>query len=234
MTELTRYRVFRSPRAKRRFVLHVLIVVVATALVFIYLRQQFPILFDRHEARDFVGGFGPLAPVVLVVLQALQVVLAPVPGQLLAVVAGYLFGPWWGTLYNVVGITLGSAIAFVLARRFGRAYVERIAHPDAIHWFDGIDDRHKLATLFLLFLLPGLPDDGLCFVGGLTRIPIWKLIAVAAVGRAPAFFLVNVFGDLLGTGDHSTAVAVGVVFLGLSLVGYVFRDGIVTWLSGSE
>lgn len=226
MTGLARPRLFESPQARRQFVVHVLLLVTVLALLLIALRRQVPVLFDPREARAFVAGFGLLAPAVLIVLQAIQVVLAPVPGHVLAAAAGYLFGPWWGTLYNVIGIILGSTVAFALARRFGRSYVERIAHSEAIEWFDGIDDRHKLATLFLFFLFPGLPDDALCFLGGLTQIPLWKLVAVAAVGRAPAFFLVNVFGGYVGTGDAPAAIVVALVFIGLSLVGFLLRDRI--------
>lgn len=234
MTVPSHPRVFESPRARRRFILHVLVLSIAFAILLVLLRRHFPVLFERNEARAFVSDFGMLSPVVLILLQALQVVIAPVPGQVLAVVAGYLFGPWWGTFYNVVGITLGSAAAFSLARMFGRSYVERVAHPEAIRWFDGIDDRHKLATLFLLFLLPGLPDDVLCFVGGLTRIPLWKLVVAAAVGRAPAFFVVNVFGDFLGAGNLPGAGVIAIVFLGLSTIGYVLRDRIIDGLAGGD
>lgn len=224
MTATPGVRVFESARARRRFVVHVLTAGVALGLLLVVFRRQLAFLFDVRQARAFVDGFGVWAPVVLIGLQAFQVVFAPIPGQVLGAVAGYLFGPWWGTLYNMLGITIGSTAAFWLGRRFGRAYVERIVHPDALARFDAVDDRHALATLFVLFLVPGLPDDALCFAGGLTTIPLWKLVAIAVVGRAPAFFLVNVFGDLLGTGEFRTAAVLLVVIVALSGLGYLFRD----------
>jgi uncharacterized membrane protein YdjX (TVP38/TMEM64 family) len=225
-------RLFASPRARRRVLLHLLLVILLFVGATVLLRRQVAFLADAEAARAYVRSFGVWAPLVLIVLQALQVVLAPVPGQVLAAVAGYLFGPWWGTLYNVVGIGIGSTAAFWLSRRFGRAYVERMVAEDALTTFDGFVERRGLLSLFVLFLIPGLPDDAICFVGGLTPIPLRRLVVVAVVGRAPAFFLANVFGDLLATGETEVAVGLLVLIAGLSALGYANRDRITRRLDG--
>ena len=225
-----RQRIFASPRARKRFIVHLLFGSVLLIGGIVLLRQQLAFLFDAPAVRTFVRGFGVWAPVVLIVLQALQVVVAPVPGQVLAVVAGYLFGPWWGTLYNMIGITIGSTVAFWLSRRFGRAYVERMIDDKALETFDAFVDRHGLLSLFILFLMPGLPDDALCFVGGLTPIPLWKLVLIAIIGRAPAFFLVNVFGHLVANGDVYEAMVLLVLIVGLSIIGYLNREQITRFL----
>jgi uncharacterized membrane protein YdjX (TVP38/TMEM64 family) len=101
---------------------------------------------------------------------------------------------------------------------------------DALATFDGVAERRGLLSLFLLFLIPGLPDDAICFVGGLTSIPLRRFVVVAVVGRAPAFFLANVFGDLLATGDTEVAVGLLVLIAGLSVLGYANRDRITSRL----
>ena len=223
-------RLFASPRARRRVLVHVLVVAVLFAATTILFRRQVAFLTDAEAARAYVRSFGVWAPLALIVLQALQIVLAPVPGQVLAAVAGYLFGPWWGTLCNMIGITIGSTAAFWLSRRFGRTYVERMIDDDALATFDTFVERRGLLTLFVLFLLPGLPDDALCFVGGLTPIPLRKLVLIAIVGRTPAFFLANVLGGLLATGDIELAIGLFVLITALSVLGYLNRDRIVEFL----
>lgn len=222
--------VFRSPGARRRFAVHVAVAVLALLVVVVLLRPHWSLLADAETLRQYVAGFGAWAPLVFVVLQAVQVLVAPIPGQVLAVVAGYLFGPWWGTLYNMLGITLGSTLAFWLSRRYGRSYAERMFDDAALETFDAVADSHGLLVLFVLFLIPGLPDDVICFAGGLTSIPLRRLVLVAVVGRAPAFFLVNVFGDLLATGDVYVATLLLVLLVGLSLFGLIYRDRIVALL----
>ena len=220
--------VFKSRRARRRFVVHVLIGAILVIAGVTLLHQEFPFLFQREAVTSFVTDFGPLAPITLIVLQVIQVVLAPIPGQVLAAVAGYLFGPWWGTLYNMIGIAIGSTLAFWLSRRYGRTYVERMIDDGALGAFDGFVERHGLLSLFVLFLVPGLPDDALCFLGGLTPIPLWKLVVVAVLGRAPAFFLVNLAGHLVAVDAGVLAVGLLLVLGGLSLVGYLKREWIAS------
>ena len=219
--------VFASKRARNRFIVHAIIVTLVLVGGLILLRREAAFLTDAAAVRAYVRGFGRWAPLALIALQALQVVVAPVPGQVLAVVAGYLFGPWWGTLYNMIGITIGSTIAFWLSRRFGRLYVERMIDDDALATFDAFVERHGLLSLFVFFLIPGLPDDALCFIGGLTPIPLWKLVVIAIIGRAPAFFLVNVFGDLVATGNRSGALLLLALIVGLSVIGFMNRDRVL-------
>jgi uncharacterized membrane protein YdjX (TVP38/TMEM64 family) len=227
-------RVFRSATARRRFLVHAAVGTIAFLLATVVFLDRFEFLLDPIEARAFVSDFGFFAPAALVLLQALQVLLAPIPGQVLAVVAGYLFGPWWGTFYNMIGITIGSTAAFWLSRRFGRSYVESIVHDELLETFDGIADDHALAALFVLFLVPGMPDDVLCFVGGVTNVRLWKLVAVAIVGRTPAFFLVNVFGARLGAGDLNGAALLAILLLVLTGLGYLYRDRLLSSLERGE
>lgn len=234
MNDGTDRTLFRSTTARRRFLVHVATAAVVISVAVFLLRREIAFLFDPVEARSFVADFGIFAPIVLIGLQAAQVVVAPIPGHVLAAVAGYLFGPWWGTLYNMIGIVIGSTVAFWIGRRYGRSYVERIVHPEALGRFDGIEDHRALTTLFVFFLIPGLPDDVLCFAGGLTRIPLWKLVFVAVVGRTPAFFLVNVFGGFLGSSDGRSASLVLALFLGVSAIGYLYRHRLVETLTGED
>jgi uncharacterized membrane protein YdjX (TVP38/TMEM64 family) len=222
-------RLFRSPRARRRFLVHAAIALAVLAVTVLIVRRYVPILTDASALRTVIRGYGALGPVVLVLLQAVQVVVAPVPGQVLALVAGFLYGAWWGTLYNLVGITLGSTVAFWFSRRYGRPYVERIVHPDTLAKFDAIDDDRTRAALFVFFLLPGLPDDALCFVGGLTRLPLWQLVVIAAVGRAPAFFLVNVVGEFLGAGRLVAGIAVAALVVSVSVIAYRYHRDILAY-----
>ncbi|MDS0223367.1 TVP38/TMEM64 family protein [Haloarcula sp. S1AR25-5A] len=179
---------------------------------------------NPQELRLLIREFGILGPFALVALQALQVVVAPVPGQVLAVVAGYLYGAWWGTFYNMLGITLGSTAAFWLSRRYGRPYVEQISHAETLMKFDDIDDNHQRLALFVMFLVPGLPDDAICFVGGLTRLPLWQLVVLAVVGRAPGFFLVNVIGEYVEAGRFDAAILLAVGLAVVTAIGYRYRE----------
>ena len=220
--------VFASARHRRTFVLVAGVALLGVAGLSLLVGQYLPFLTNGAELRAFVDGYGAFAPLVFVGLQAGQVLLAPIPGQLTGFVSGYLFGGFLGTVYSLVGVTIGSTIAFWLSRRYGRPFVERVLRAEVMDRFDAFVDQAGLLSLFVMFLLPGLPDDALCFVGGLTEIDLWKLVAIMMVGRLPGYVLVNVSGASLATGDLRLAVALVLVVVGFTVWGVVRREQIIT------
>ncbi len=179
----------------------------ALAAATVAVQRAVPGLTDPVWLRARVRGFGVFGPLAFVGLQATQVVVAPVPGQVLAFAGGYLFGTVHGAAYSLLGAALGSTVAFLLARRFGRPYVERVVTAETLDAFDDVVDRDGAFALFLVFLVPGLPDDVVCFVAGVTRIPVWKLVAVSVVGRVPGFLLVSHAGAELAAANYALVTA---------------------------
>lgn len=214
---------FASPAARRRAVRRVgtaaavLVALAATVWRFA------PFLADPTWLRETLAAFGPFAPVAFVCLQAIQVVVAPIPGQVLGGIAGYLFGTWPGFLYSMIGVTVGSVVAFLLARRYGRPFVERTFDADTVCRFDAVTDDAAPLALFALFLLPTFPDDLLCALAGVSPMRLRTLLALVIVGRAPSFALVAFAGDSAATSRPLAALtALGGVALVTALV-YGYR-----------
>lgn len=226
--------VFASREDLRRGVLGVALLVLVLAAAYVGARQYAPFVFDTGELRRWIGQFGVFAPLVFVALQATQVVVAPVPGQVVALVAGYLFGPVAGTVYSITGVLIGSAVAFSLAKRFGRPMVERLLEEDVVTRFDGFVDRVGLPGLFVFVVIPGLPDDAICFLSGLTKWRLRTFLAVITVGRLPAYVVTVYAGGRLASGDVVTALALIAAIVVLSVVGYYKQDAIRERLQGTE
>ncbi|RAW46326.1 TVP38/TMEM64 family protein [Halorubrum sp. 48-1-W] len=222
--------IFRSEADRRRSIVAVVGLVVVFGGAYVLVREYFPFLTSAPELRAFVAGYGVLAPVVFVGIQAAQVILAPIPGQVIAFAGGYLFGAFLGGVYSLIGVVIGSSIAFWASRRYGRPFVERVVHPDVLDRFDAFIAEAGLPGMFLVFLIPGLPDDVLCLVGGLTDVRLRTLVAVMIVGRTPAYVVVAVSGSSLADGDLALSVGLLVILLGFSVVGYLRRDRILTAL----
>lgn len=126
--------------------------------------------FQSMEAmRTYIGRFGLFAPVILIVIQALQVILPVLPGFLGCIVGAGMFGAMGGFLCNYIGISAGSVIAFLLAKRFGSGLVQQMISMEKYHSFVAWIERKKCYTiiLFLSILLPLAPDDFLCYFSGL-------------------------------------------------------------------
>lgn len=191
---------FASSAARRSVAVRVGALVCALAVVTIALSVASPSLADPTRLRTRVAALGPYAPLAFVALQTAQVVLAPVPGQVLAGVGGYLFGELAGFVYSMTGVVLGSAVAFVASRRFGRPYVERVVPPAKLVRWDAFFGRAGVAGLFGLFLLPTFPDDLLCFVAGLSEVRLRTFLGLVVAGRAPSFLFVAYAGTWVAGG----------------------------------
>lgn len=165
--------------------------------------------FDAGEARRLVEDAGAWGPLVLIGMQVIQIVIAPIPGQITGLVGGYLFGPVLGVVYTTIGATIGFTLVFVLARKLGRPFVEKFVSPAHLQRFDHLAGRRGTLALFLIFLLPAFPDDVISFIAGLTPIPIRTLVLISLAGRLPGYVLLSVGGNGLAYDNLNPIVVIG-------------------------
>lgn len=224
--------IFSSRAALWRAVALAVVVLAALVVASLVVRQYATFIFDAEQLRAWLDGFGVFAPLVLVLVQALQVVFAPIPGQVIALVSGYAFGPVAGTVYSLVGVLLGSAIAFSIAKRFGRPVVEELIHEELITRFDGFVEQVGIPGLLAFVIVPGLPDDAICFLSGLTTWRLRTFLTVIVVGRLPAYVLTVYAGGELAAGQVRSALALLGVVVGLSVLGYSQRERVRAFIDG--
>ena len=218
--------IFASKRDRWRGLLFVVMALAGLVGIYLLLRRYAPFVFRADELRIWIAQFGVFAPLVFILIQTLQVIVAPIPGQIVALVAGYLFGSVAGTVYSLTGVLLGSAIAFSLAKRYGRSLVEDVLHEDVLNRFDGFVERVGAPGLFVLVIVPGLPDDAICFLSGLTPWRLRTFMLVIAVGRLPAYVLTVYAGGELASGRFAQGIALIGVVIGLSAIGYYKQEAI--------
>lgn len=155
------------------------------------------VFFSKDDARAFLESLGPLKFIGFILLQAAQVVLAPIPGEVTGIIGGYFFGLVWGVILSTVGLTLGSFIAFILSRIFGRPLVEKFVDPAVLGRFDYLLERKGIFLVFVLFLLPGVPKDYLCFILGLGQLTAIEFLAVSTLGRLFGTVLLTLSGGFI-------------------------------------
>lgn len=187
------------------------------------------LLTNRDQLVTAVNSWGPFAPLLYILLQVLQTVAAPIPGQIVGSIGGFLFGPW-GILWTSIGTLIGCWIVFKIARRFGRPLLEKLFKKSAIDKFDFIiNAKSSSLILFMIFLLPGFPDDIICYIAGLTKLSIKRLMTIVILGRFPVIVLTNYIGAEVGTNFVMVAIValLAVIILGL---GVWQRERIMTFL----
>ena len=160
--------------------------------------------------------------IIFSVVCAVQVVFAFIPGEVVEVAAGVLFGPWWGTLFCLIAETAGSVVVILLVRKFGRKFVESLYPREKIDSLPILNDRKKRnAFIFLLFAIPGTPKDFLTYIVGLTQISIPAYILLTFFARIPSVITSTFAGSSIGDGKLVQAVVIFAVTAVLSGIGYL-------------
>jgi len=168
---------------KSVWLLVLLVAVLAVLGYVLYRTGLVQLLTDRDELLAFIKQYETYAVAIAIAFQAIQVVAAPIPGEVTGFVIGVLFGPYFGILYATIGLTIGSYIAFMLARLLGRPMVELIVARETIRRFDYVMKHRGLFLAFVLFLIPGFPKDFLCYILGLGHMSQRDFLIVSTTGR---------------------------------------------------
>lgn len=166
---------------KIRLIWYFLTIIPIALLILGYI---FPIEFfsSQDSIRNFIGGFGVFAPFVFILVQILQVVITPINHYAISIAGGFIFGVWWGFLYNFIGRIIGTAIAFYLGRVFGRNIIKKIVKQETIDKYDHLFEKGKL-LIFLAYFLPLFPDDEISYLAGLSSVSAKVFLVLMVIGH---------------------------------------------------
>ncbi len=187
-------------------------------------------LASKERVRAWLLSFGKAAPLVFVAIQSLQVIVAPIPGEATGFLGGYLFGITNGFLLSTMGLTIGSTMAFLLGRWLEIHFVEKIVAKETLDKFDFIVERQGTLIAFLLFLIPGFPKDYLCFILGLSKMPLRIFLLIVTIGRMPGTFLLTLQGANVYKGNYITFFILLAVFLLAGLLLFLYKETVYRWL----
>lgn len=135
--------------------------------------------------RDYIDEFGPMAPIIFTTFQVLQVVFPILPGFIGCAAGAVMFGALGSFIYNYLGISVGSIIAFFLARRYGTILVKTLFPGEKYRRWSELLGKSKYYTLLLFtsILLPLAPDDFLCYFSGLTTMDARKFVWIIILAK---------------------------------------------------
>ena len=231
----------RSQRQNWKLILAYALLLLGFCILLYYYREvslgvREALRFFRSRARvgAYVASFGPSAPFVFIGLQILQVVVSPIPGELTGFIGGYLFGIGEGFIYSTVGLTIGSWLAFLMARRFGMPFVRRFVGKEIMDKFDYLMEHQGAFFSFIFFLIPGLPKDFFCYILGLSPMHVVTFLVISTVGRIPGTLLLTMQGQAVRSEDYRVFfVALGAVLI-MIVLGVIYRAQIDRWLRGKR
>jgi uncharacterized membrane protein YdjX (TVP38/TMEM64 family) len=179
---------------------------------------------DQHRLIAWIHSLGAWGFAGFILLQVVQVVAAPIPGEATGVLGGYLYGPAVGVVLSTIGLTLGSYVAFTLSRYFGRPLTDKFVDAKTMERFDYLLLHKGLFLIFLLFLIPGVPKDYLCYILGLGHLTTLEFLAIATTGRFLGTMLLTLGGTFLRNHQYYRFFLLSGAAVVIVILTIVYRD----------
>jgi uncharacterized membrane protein YdjX (TVP38/TMEM64 family)/rhodanese-related sulfurtransferase len=208
----------------------VVFLALATAILLAYLYRD---LLNVAALESWIKAAGALGPVLYMTVYAVATVLF-LPGSVLTLAGGALFGPVWGTLYSLTGATLGATVAFLAARYLASGWVSRKASGWTKQLIEGVEKEGWRFVAFVR-LVPLFPFNLLNYALGLTRIGLVAYIVASYVFMFPGALAYTYLGY---AGREAIAGGEGLIqkgLIALALLGLVaFLPGLIKRLRGAS
>ncbi len=184
-----------------------------------------PLLSQREMMRNWVRSFGVAGWLVFVLLHVLQVVVFVVPGEVVQVSGGFIFGFWGGLLLSTLGIALGSALNFFLGRLLGPRFLMMILKREQYEKLQQYAvDARTFAGLILLFVIPGIPKDLLCYFAGAGSRPFLLFLVASMIARMPGIVGTTLAGSAAYRERFGLVIILAVLTAILMVLLVVFRN----------
>jgi uncharacterized membrane protein YdjX (TVP38/TMEM64 family) len=203
-----------------------LAVLIALSVFLAYKFGIIELFVNEEKLKNFIQSLGPFGVVGFVLLQAFQVVAAPIPGEVTGLLGGYLYGTFGGIILSTAGLTLGSVVAFILGRVFGKPFVERVVDPVVLSKFDYLLHHKGAFLVFFLFLIPGFPKDYLSYFLGLSRLSLLEFTVIAGAGRLLGTVLLSLGGDYLRHHEYEKFISLAGIAVVVMGIVWLFKEKI--------
>jgi uncharacterized membrane protein YdjX (TVP38/TMEM64 family) len=232
-----------SERERRNLILGSGILAAAVAIIAAltitgHLQHFFKMLWEIFQTKEalrvYLESWGVWAPIVFVILQALQVVIAPIPGELTGIVGGFVFGGLVSIVYSTIGLTIGSLIAFAAARLIGLPFVKLVISEGTLEKFHFVAEPRGIIASLVLFVIPGFPKDILCYILGLSPMGYLTFLTVCGLGRIPGTVMLSFSGAAIYEEDSRLLIVVAITALVCIGIFYFKKERAALWLRGGS
>ena len=196
----------------------------ALVVLGIVVAVQYRDILDAAALEAWIASFGLAGPLVFMLIYALAAVLF-LPGSVMTLAGGALFGPWLGTLYNLTGATLGAGLAFLVARHLAADWVASKTGGRMKQLVDGVEQEGWRFVAFTR-LVPLFPFNLLNYALGLTQIRFWHYLLATYICMLPgamAYTWLGYAGREALTGGEGMIQAILMALALLAMVAFLPR-----------
>ena len=197
-----------------------LTVAVVVALLIWLSRSVFQV--DASDLRNWILSFGLWAPVIYIVVYTIRP-LVFFPASVLSIAGGLAFGAWMGTVYTIIGATLGAMLSFYVAKTVGKSLVKKDWTGNAGKIQAQMEQNGFLYVL-LFRLIPVINFDLISYMAAIAKVRFTSFALATLIGIIPGTFAYNFLGSSFVSGNPKTIFFAVVVFVVLTVVPILIRN----------
>ena len=212
--EMTRGDIFKFGGLIAFFALMVIVVI----LIWPYIHEAFE-PGGLSRVIDDVRNAGPLGFLILLTMQFMQIVVAFIPGEVVQMAAGMMYGPWLGAAVVLLGCIISSAFVFAVVHRLGAPFVRDMVPTKYLDKFNAFEESGKLSiVVFILFLIPAMPKDTFTYLVPLTNMRMRDFLVLSNVGRIPGIVISTYAANGLVDGNITQSIIIFAVVAVIAIV----------------
>lgn len=205
-----------------KYILILSAIVVLSLIIYAYYEEQVTYIFNHPRVLASYGIRGYLLMILAVVV---QIIIAFLPGEMVEVIAGIVYGPFLGLALCLIGTFIGTSLVYIMVKRWGVRLVERFFNRHQINRIKVIEKERRLFPIFfLIFLIPGTPKDLITYMMPLMPLTLKQVILITIVGKIPSIVTSTFAGEYLVQKDYLRVVVIYIITGLFALGGYYFYN----------
>jgi len=194
-----------------------LLLLIIFIMVVSFIVYRYRATFNINNIQIWLNNYQPWTPLVFILLYVLATIFF-LPGTVMTISGGLLFGLWWGTLYNIIGATIGASFALLIGRYLASDWVANKGGKYVNRVLNGVEHEGWRFVAFVRFV-PLFPFNLVNYLFGLTRIKLIPYALVSFICMLPGAFAYTYIGAL---GDDfinsDSRKLIGRIFIGIGLI----------------
>lgn len=228
----------------REKVFSIALIITLIMLVLILFKDLIPILKNvsshiknEGELTSYIQSYGSRGVLIIIALQALQVITTIFPSAAVQILAGMSYGIFYGMIFCIIGYILGNSIVFIIVRQINKAFMPYIPkftkkNTKKNKWdFSFLkESKHAARMAFILFLIPGLPNGILPYLFARTKISLPRYLLSIVLAGIPSILICSSIGQQLSVGDTSSALIILSLLVLIATTVFLFRKQFMQYL----
>ncbi|MEG2429507.1 MAG: VTT domain-containing protein [Oscillospiraceae bacterium] len=211
-----------------------IIIIVAIAVLTVWLMPWIISLKEkqvRDALKEYVVSKGFFGVFILLGLQIMQVILAFIPGEIVEILSGLLYGTFGGYLICTIGMLIGTIVIFYTVKALGYPFINKTIGEGKLLKYKFLNDTKRLEIVtFIMFFIPGTPKDLLTYFMPFTKIKPMKFFLINTVARIPSIISSTYLGHTLIKGEWVKSLIVFVAIGIIGILGIIYNQKIVEYI----